>query len=178
MNALLSFLMKSGGGVLLESVEAYIGGVLVRRTMQRIARATVIYAIVGVLSLAALIFLYVFSYLWLAARLDGQRAAAILFGANLLLIALVLLGKWVSGRQRQPPARPAGILDGLREGKPLLDPESLEAGMALGSEIGNRLRKAAPEIALVAGIVGLIIGARPEILNLFGGIARGGKDES
>src|SRR5476649_458438 len=99
MNALLSFLVKSGGGLLRESAEAYLGGVLVRKTIQELVRALIVYALVGIFSLAALVFLYVFLDRWLAARLGDESAAAILCGANLIVVALVFFGRWLQRRR-------------------------------------------------------------------------------
>ena len=174
MNGLISFLMKSGGGLLRESAEAYIGGVLVRKTIHELVRAAIVYVLIGVFSIVALVFFYIFLYQWLSSRLDGESAAAILCGANLVMIAVVLLVQWArKNRTKLEPRPSAGGLLGRLEGHPLLDPDNLDAGIAMGMEVGKKLRKAAPQIALAAGIVGLIVGVRPELLNLFGG--RGGK---
>jgi hypothetical protein len=179
MNGLLSFLMKSGGGLLRESAEAYIGGVLVRKTINDLVRAAIIYILVGLLSVVALVFFYIFLYQWLSSRLDGESAAAILFGANLAVIALILLVQWLrNNRTKLEPAKSSGGLLGGLKGHPLLDPENLDAGIAVGMEVGKKLRKAAPQIALTAGIVGLIIGIRPELLNLFGAGRRKKPDRS
>ena len=174
MSGLLSFLIKSGGGLLRESAEAYIGGVLVRKTIHELVRAAIVYILVGVFSTIALVFLYIFLYQWLSSRLDGMSAAAILCGANLLMIAAVLLAQWLrKNRAKLEPRASGGGLLGSLQGHPLLDPDNLDAGIAMGMEVGKKLRKAAPQIALAAGIIGLIVGVRPELLNLFGG--RGGK---
>jgi hypothetical protein len=177
MNGLLSFLMKSGGGLLREGAEAYIGGVLVRKTIHELVRAAIGYVLIGVFSTVALVFLYIFLYQWLSSRLDGQSAAAILCGGNLVMIAVILLVKWLrTNRTKLESKTPAGSLLGGLQGHPLLDPDNLDAGIAAGMEIGKKLRKAAPEIALAAGIIGLIVGVRPELLNLFGGSARKKED--
>lgn len=174
MSWLISFLMKSGGGLLRESAEAYIGGVLVRKTIHELVRAAIVYILVGVFSTIALVFLYIFLYEWLADRLDGKSAAAILCGANLVIVAVVLLVQWLrKNRTKLEPRESAGGLLGNLQGHPLLDPDNLNAGIAIGMEVSAKLRKAAPQIALAAGIIGLIVGVRPELLNLFGG--RGGK---
>jgi hypothetical protein len=170
MNGLISFLMKSGGGLLRESAEAYIGGVLVRKTIHELVRAAIVYILIGAFSLVAVIFLYIFLYQWLADRLDGKSAAAILCGANLVMIAVVLLVQWLrKNRTKLEPRASAGGLLGNLQGHPLLDPDNLDAGIAMGMEVGKKLRKAAPQIALAAGIIGLIVGVRPELLNLLGG---------
>jgi dipeptide/tripeptide permease len=174
MSGLLSFLLKSGGGLLRESAEAYIGGVLVRKTIHELVRAAIVYVLIGVFSIVALVFLYIFLYQWLADRLDGKSAAAILCGANLVMIAVILLVQWLrKNRMKLEPKASAGGLLGNLQGHPLLDPDNLDAGIAMGMEVGKKLRKAAPQIALAAGIIGLIVGVRPELLNLLGG--RGGK---
>jgi hypothetical protein len=174
MSGLLSFLLKSGGGLLRESAEAYIGGVLVRKTIHELVRAAIVYVLIGVFSIVALVFLYIFLYQWLADRLDGKSAAAILCGANLVMIAVILLVQWLrKNRTKLEPKASAGGLLGNLQGHPLLDPDNLDAGIAMGMEVGKKLRKAAPQIALAAGIIGLIVGVRPELLNLLGG--RGGK---
>src|ERR1700733_15470337 len=95
MSGLLSFLLKSGGGLRRESAEAYIGGVLVRKTIHELVRAAIVYVLIGVFSIVALVFLYIFLYQWLADRLDGKSAAAILCGANLVMIAVILLVQWL-----------------------------------------------------------------------------------
>ncbi len=177
MNGLISFLMKSGGGLLREGAEAYIGGVLVRKTIHELVRAAIIYVLIGLFSAVALVFLYIFLYQCLADRLDGKSAAAILCGANLVMIAVVLLVQWLrNNRSKLEPKPAAGGLLGSLQGHPLLNPDNLDAGIAIGMEVGRKLRKAAPQIALAAGIVGLIVGVRPELLNLFGGKARRPKD--
>ncbi len=174
MSGLLSFLMKSGGGLLREGAEAYIGGVLVRKTIHEMVRAAIVYVLVGVFSIVALVFLYIFLYQWLRDRLNGESAAAILCGANIMMIAVVLLVQWLRKNRTklEPRTSTGGLLGGL-QGHPLLDPDNLDAGIAMGMEVGKKLRKAAPQIALAAGIIGLIVGVRPELLNLLGG--RGGK---
>jgi hypothetical protein len=170
MNGLMSFLMKSGGGLLRESAEAYIGGVLVRKTIHELVRAAIVYVLIGIFAIVALIFGYIFLYQWLSRRLDGASAAAILCGAHLLMIAVVLLVQWLrKNRTKLEPKASAGGLLGNLQGHPLLDPNNLDAGIAMGMEVGKKLRKAAPQIALAAGIAGLIVGVRPELLNLFGG---------
>ncbi len=59
---------------------------------QRLKGISPFYAVVAVFAVAALVFLYVLLYRFLASRLDDISAAAILCGANLLLIALVVRG--------------------------------------------------------------------------------------
>jgi hypothetical protein len=173
MNGLLSFLLKSGSGLLREGAEAYVGGVLVRKTIHELVRAAIVYVLIGVFATTALVFFYIFLYQWLSSRLDGQSAAAILGGANLVMIAVVLLVQWArKHRGKLEPKKSAGGLLGNLQGHPLLDPENLDAGIAIGMEVGQKLRKAAPQIALAAGIIGLIVGVRPELLNLFGGRPR------
>lgn len=147
MKALLAFLLKAGGDL------------LVRRAARELAGMLAVYGVVAGLALAALVFFYMAVYGWLAAALNAESAAAILCGVNLVAIALILLARHLSARRPRPgTVRP--------DGQPLLDAD-LDAALALGLEAGERLRKAAPEIALAAGLIGIIVGARPEILNIF-----------
>jgi hypothetical protein len=147
MHALIAFLLKAGGGI------------LVRRAAREMAAMLAVYGLVAGLAVAALVFFYMAVYSWLAAALNAESAAAILCGANLVVIALILLVRQLSARRRRRGAvRP--------DGRPLLDGD-LEAALTLGLEAGERLRKAAPEIALAAGLIGIIVGARPEILDIF-----------
>lgn len=137
----------------------------VRRAVREAVAAAIIWIIVGVLGLAALAFLYVLLYRWLADLLGDERAAAILVGGNLLLIGLILTGRalFLAGaRRRSRRALRGEAAEALKVGE-----AGLEAGIALGAQIGEKLKKSAPEIALIAGIAGLVIGLRPQLLGLF-----------
>ncbi len=139
-----------------------------RRVIRRMAITAAIYLVVGVLALAALAFLYVLIYRLLSEQLGGDGAAAILVGGNLLLIGLILgvralLSRGGSGRRGTRASLPAGMTAGVKD----LGQSGFEAGMALGSRLGAKVRRAAPEIALTAGIIGLIVGLRPGVLSLF-----------
>jgi hypothetical protein len=173
MSGLLSFLLRSGGGILRESAEMFIGRALMRNAVRRLVGLVALYAALAVFALAALAFFYVLLYRWLSVRLGEESAAAILSGANLLVIALILIGRALF-RQRTPKGltSPLGDLtkshvSGLGTGGLGTGNADLEAGIAIGSQIGRQIRKAAPEIALVAALAGLIIGVRPQILGMF-----------
>ena len=147
-----------------EAATALIAGE-VRRAVREAVAAAITWIIAGVFGLAALAFLYVLLYRWLAESLGDERAAAILVGVNLLLIGLTLAGRalFLAGARRHARVQLKGdAADALKVGE-----AGLEAGVALGAQIGEKLKKSAPEIALVAGIAGLIIGLRPQILGLF-----------
>ena len=170
MSGLLGFLLRNGSGLLKDGAEILIGQALVRAGTQRLKGILLFYSIIAVLALAALIFLYVLIYRVLSSRLDDISAAAIMVGANLLLIGLMLAGKAIF-KPRQPMVTASPLAEQIRSqaghlGAELKDKE-LEAGLAIGSDIGHRLRKATPQIALAAAVVGLVIGIRPQILGLF-----------
>src|SRR5882757_303412 len=95
MNSLLAFLLRSGAELLKDGAEVLISQALIRAVTQRLKGLIVFYAILAVFALAALVFLYVLLYRFLASRLDDVGAAAILCGANLLLIVLMVAGRAV-----------------------------------------------------------------------------------
>ena len=113
-------------------------------------------ASLAVFGTTALIFFYVFVYHRLSEALDADSAAAILCGANLVLIALVLIGRAIarSSRRRSGPAGSA------------VQSSNADAALALGLGLERKLREKAPEAALVAAVIGLALGARPELLDL------------
>jgi len=171
MSGLIAFLLRNGSGLIKDGAEILIGQALVRAVTQRLKGILLFYSIIVVLALATLVFLYVLAYRALSARLDDVSAAAILVGANLLLIGLMLAGKAIF-KPRQPAisASPLAELIKSQAGRQLgagIKDEHFEAGLALGAEIGHRLRKATPQIALAAAVLGLVIGIRPQILGLF-----------
>jgi hypothetical protein len=169
MSGLIAFLLRNGSGLVKEGAEILIGQALIRAVTQRLRGILLFYAVIVVLTLAALIFFYVLIYRWLSLRLDDVSAAAILCGANLLLIALMLAAKAIFKPKRGIAASPLGEL--IKSQAEHLGVEikekHLEAGVAIGSEMGKRLRKATPQIALAAAVLGLVIGIRPQILGLF-----------
>jgi hypothetical protein len=158
MSGLLGFLLRNGGGLIKEGAEVLIGQALIRAITQRLKGILLFYAVIVVLALAALVFFFVLLYRWLSLRFDDVSAAAILLGANLLLIGLMLAARAIF-----KPRRPV-ISQHL--GAELKD-EDFDAGLAIGSAVGKRLRKATPQIALAAAVLGLVIGIRPQILGLF-----------
>ena len=167
MNGLLSFLLRNGAGLLRESAEVYLGRVLVRRAMRKLAWLVAFYFLLGIFAVAAAAFFYVLLFQWLSLQLGEESAAAILCGANLLLIALFILGRMLFHRR---PSGPAGLTVGALSGaltEKIGTDANFEAGLAAGREIGKRIRKAAPEIAIGAAVIGLIVGIRPQILGLF-----------
>jgi 4-amino-4-deoxy-L-arabinose transferase-like glycosyltransferase len=169
MKDLLAFLLRNGSGLVKDGVEMLIGQALVRIVTERLKGILLFYAGITVFALAALIFFYVLIYRLLAMRLDDTSAAAILLGANLVLIGLMFAGKAMFRRKPAVTASPLVEMLKLRAehiGVAVKD-EHFEAGLALGTEFGHRLRKATPQIALAAAVLGLVIGIRPQILGLF-----------
>jgi hypothetical protein len=155
MQALITFLLKAGGDL------------LVRHATRQIAGMLAAYGLIAGFALAALVFLYIAIYGWLTAALDAQSAAAILCGVNLLGIALVLFARWLSMRRRRvDTARRSGLFEAIAGSGSSSMGGDLEAALAIGLEAGERIRKAAPQIALVAGLIGIIVGTRPEILDI------------
>ena len=170
MSGLLGFLLRNGSGLLKDSAEVLIGQALVRAVTQRLKGILLFYSVIAVFALAALIFLYVLIYRILSSRFDDISAAAILVGANLLLIGLMLAAKALF-KPRKPVTSASPLAELIRSqaehfGADLKD-KDFEAGLAIGAEIGHRLRKATPQIALAAAVLGLVIGIRPQILGLF-----------
>jgi len=131
-----------------------IGREIAGRMMRRVSNTALLVVLLAVLGLAAIVFFYIFVYRWLSVRLDEESAAAILCGANLLLIALVLGVRAVL----------AGL--GRRQAKHAASSE-LGALMDIGLGLEERLREKAPTAALIAMVVGLAVGARPELLDIF-----------
>jgi hypothetical protein len=154
MSSLLLSLIREGATL-------FIGREIEKRIKQRLASLAVTFAILAVLGAASLTFLYIFAFDAIAAALDRQSAAAILCGANLLLIALILIGRTIAQqarRRRVGAVRPLGIAG--------LTKSDTNEALALGVQTAKRLRKMAPEAAIVAAVLGLAIGARPELLDL------------
>jgi hypothetical protein len=133
---------------------------IVGRAVRRASEAALVYGIIAILGLASLAFFYVFAFHRLATALGDDSAAAILCGANLLLIALILIGRAVKRSLGRPQPRRAAA-----EGR---EPSGsdLESLLTIGVGVGKRLRENAPAAALVAAVIGLAIGARPELLDL------------
>jgi len=143
-----------------EAATVLVGREIERRVKRRLAGLAATIAVLAILGLAALVFLYVFAFEAIAAALDPQSAAAILCGANLLLIALILIGRSIARRSRRRPQRP-----GRPDIAALAGPE-MEEALAFGIQTAERLREMAPTAAIVAAILGLAVGARPELLDL------------
>jgi hypothetical protein len=172
MGAIIGFLLRNGSGLIKDGAEILIGQAVIRAVTQRLKGILIFYAVISVFALAALIFLYVLVYRWLSLQLDDVSAAAILVGANLLMIVVMLAGKAVSKPKPVPTGAAAPLIEMVRSQVGHLGAEAkagnFEAGMAMGQEIGARLRKATPQIALAAAVIGLVIGIRPQILGQFG----------
>ncbi len=169
MNSLLLFLLRNGSGVLREGAEIFIGQALVRAATQRLKGILIFYSVLAVFAVAALAFFYVLLYRWLSLWTSDQGAAAILCGINLLLIAAMFTGRALI-RPKAPVSSGSPIVDLIKshtEGLSAKD-VNFDAGIAIGNEIGKHVRKAAPQIALAAAVLGLVIGLRPQILGLFG----------
>ncbi len=158
MKGLISLLLR-------ERVGAYVGRHVLRQMLNRVIGTIVFYAVLAVLALAALAFLYVLIDRWLAAEFDQESAAAILVGGNLVLIALALLGRRLS----RPGSGRSSVIG--------LSKPDLDAGIALGQRLAKELRKAAPGMALAAAVIGLAIGARPEVLQLLRRRPRASNDQ-
>ncbi len=130
-----------------------IGREIASRTIRRASETAALFVLLAVLGLAAIVFFYIFVYRWLSVRLDEESAAAILCGANLLLIALILGIRAISAALGHRHARhEAG--------------SELGALMDIGLGLEERLREKAPTAALIAMIIGLAVGARPELLDI------------
>ena len=123
-----------------------------RRAMDRAAGLVALAVTLGVLGMAALAFLYVLLDQLLAERLGPISAAAVLLGVNLVLIALVLGLRWLTGRRQSLPA-PFATEEGARSDLGEARESALDAGIALGLQIRDRTRRAAPEIALAAALI-------------------------
>ncbi len=151
MNGLLSFLLREA--------PALLGGrALIRQAVRRAVTTVAVYAIVGILGTASLSFLYVLIYIWLSGRLDPLDAAAILSGSNLLIAAVILIVRSVMQKKRPEP--PTSLAHAITQS---IDPK---AAVAAGMAIGRKIRKATPKIALGAGLIGLAIGIRPQLIGL------------
>jgi hypothetical protein len=177
MNGLVAFLLRYGGGLLRDGAEILIGQALIRTVTQRLKGFLLFYAVVAIFALAALVFLYVLIYRWLSLRLGDVSAAAILCGANLLLVAFMLAGRALFRPRRVAAASPLAEVIRAQAGHLGIDPQNghFEAGLAAGAELGRHLRKATPQIALAAAVLGLVIGLRPQLLSLLTGLDRPAK---
>jgi hypothetical protein len=168
MNSLLAFLLRNGAGILKDGAEVLIGQALIRAITQKLKGLIIFYTVAAVFAMAALVFLYVLIYRFLTSRLDDISAAAIMCGANLLLIMLMVAGRAIF--KPKPVAETAvspivALLKSHAEGLGGKD-MNFDAGIAIGNRIGRQLRKATPQIALAAAVLGLIVGVRPQILGL------------
>jgi len=168
MSGLLMFLLRNGGGVLKEGAELFIGQALARAATQRLKNLLAFYTVLAIFALAALVFFYVLLYRWLSVWTNEQSAAAILCGTNLLLIAAMLAGRALF-RPKAPITSGSPILNLVKSHSRGLSTKDVnfDAGIEIGREIGKHVRKAAPQIALGAAILGFVIGVRPQILGLF-----------
>jgi hypothetical protein len=138
--------------LLREWAKVAISREVANRTRQA-SRMGMLFGLVAMLGLASLIFFYIFAFKWLAAALDEVQAAAILCGANLLLIALILGVRAAAASRRRRAAERAPSAE-------------LQALLEIGLGLEQRLREKAPAVALAAIIVGFAIGARPELLDI------------
>jgi hypothetical protein len=138
--------------LLREWAKVAISREIASRTRQA-SRTGMLFGLIAMLGLASLTFFYIFAFEWLAAALDEVEAAAILCGANLLLIALILGFRAVAAARRRRTAERAPSAE-------------LQALLEIGLGLEQRLREKAPAVALAAIIVGFAIGARPELLDI------------
>jgi hypothetical protein len=137
----------------------------VHEAIRRAAVSIALYAAAGLFALAALAFAYVVAYDLMAPRVGDWQAAAILVGVNLLIVLIILAARsgMVKGGRRKPSRPPLG----LSAPATAATAAGLDAGLALGGKIGGKIREAAPQIVLAAGVLGLLIGLRPQLLGLF-----------
>lgn len=180
MSGLVGFLLRNGSGLVRDAVEALIGQALIQTVTQRLKGILLFYAAIALFALAALVFFYVLVYRLLSARLGDINAAAVLLGANLVLIGLMFAGRAIFKPKPAVAASPLAELIKSQAGQfgVAATDEHFEAGLALGSEIGRRLRKATPQVALAAAVLGLVIGIRPQLLGLFGRRERAAKKDA
>ncbi len=150
---LLAILLRDGLGI--------IAGNRIRESLRHLAGSIKYYGIVAVFALATIVFLYLTIYEWLARAIDPETAAAILCGANLLLVALMLILR----RAFRRPSRPAaGIVTARELVTASLANPAVEAGIAIGQDIRDRVRKATPGVLVTAAIVGLAIVIGPRMI--------------
>jgi hypothetical protein len=169
MSGLLAFLLRNGAGLLKDGAEVLIGQALIRAVTQRLKGILLFYAVIAVFALAALVFFYVLLYRVLSSQLGDVGAAAILCGTNLLLILLMFTGKALFRPRPVSVTAASPIVELIKsqvEGISTKD-MNFDAGIAIGNQIGKHIRKATPQIALAAAVLGLVIGVRPQILGLF-----------
>ena len=88
MNKLLGSLLRDGLAV--------AAGNQIRKSIRRMGGSWRITPWVAVFALAALAFLYVLIYDWLAQRLDPLSAAGILFAGNLLVAIVMIVARRLS----------------------------------------------------------------------------------
>ncbi len=134
--------------------------------MRRAAVSAALYLAAGVFGVAGLASAHVLAYRLLGESIgDDAKAAAILVGADLFVVLLILAARAIYLRKERPG--PLSI-SGTRPSKEAasLTKAGLEAGIALGGQIREKARKSTPKIALIAGVAGLILGLRPELLGL------------
>jgi hypothetical protein len=177
MNGIIAFLVRYAGRLLRDGAEILIGQALIRTVTRRLRGLLLFYAALSGFSLAAIVFLYVLIYRWLSLRMGEIDAAAILCGANLLLVALMLVGRALFRTRHVAPVSPLAELIRAQASHLGIDPKNghFEAGLAAGAELGRNLRKATPQIALTAALLGLLIGLRPQLLTLLAGLDRPAK---
>ena len=168
MNSLVAFLLRNGAGLMRESAEIFIGQALVRAAGQKLKGILAFYAVLAVLAVAAVAFFYVLLYRCLSSWLNELDAAAILCGGNLLLIALMIAGRAVF-RPKAPVVAHSPLVELIKSQAAGLNVKDANfgAGIAIGNRIGQHVRKAAPQIAIAAAVIGLVIGVRPQVLGLF-----------
>jgi hypothetical protein len=151
MNKLLGSLLRDGLAV--------AAGNQIRKSIRRMGGLVAYYGVVAVFALAALAFLYVLIYDWLAQRLDPLSAAGILFAGNLLVAIVMIVARRLS-KPRPSLNVQVPVVNGAVAG------QAMEAGVALGREMRERLRRATPQIVAGAAVLGLIVGVRPQLIGL------------
>ena len=145
-----------------EVATQFLGREIARQLFNRVAGSIALYIAVVVFGGAALVFFYILAYALLSDALDPRSAAAILCAANLAAIGLIFLVRYIRAHDRPAPRGLADALGG----------EEIEAALGLGRDFEKKLRQSAPEIALIAAVLGIAVGARPELLSLIFGKKR------
>ena len=156
MNSLLSLLLRSGGDILRDSAELFIGKALVRAATQRLKGILFFYATLSLFALASLTFFYILIYRGVALLIGDVGAAAVLFGANLLVIVVMLVARAIL-KARAPATPVSPVLDLIKAQVATASAGNFGAGMQIGDQIGKAIRKATPQIAIAAVVVGLAI---------------------
>ena len=132
----------------------YIG-----RSLHYLIGAFVFYAIVALLALASIGFLYLFLFRMIAATFDSQNAAAIISIGTILTIGLMILVRLVWSKRRSTVGR-RPYSQRARTATSELDP-----AMELGRGLAKGLRISTPALVVGLAAVGALLYARPQMLK-------------